>query len=354
MNSLTFGVWVAVSVLVGFTVRLVAQRIMAANRELATLSSVKEFVDAMNREVYAGARELEAAEQALTVVERAGMREELRLAVAGIRLGASVEHATPGDPALSRLFLVWSLAHNYGLAFGKLSDTVLEDLETRLAQRSTAYSAMAGARLTVIVLLILPAAAVVMGESMGMGSAYFLLLNPVGSLLLLVGALMACAGVWWTEALSVKALGGVGGRAGPRGEDPLEVACLLDVFSAGLAAGFPTSYAWAIASAHGPAEAVLVAALLKLGAGRQAWETLEKHELFGPVARQAAQQTRAGSELVRGINRHAKRLRQTVKDNAVANAEKILVTIAAPLTLCFLPAFIVVGLIPLVIGLAGF
>ena len=60
MNPLTCGVWVAVSVLAGFTVRLVVQRIMAANRELATLNSVKEFVDAMNREVYAGARELEA------------------------------------------------------------------------------------------------------------------------------------------------------------------------------------------------------------------------------------------------------------------------------------------------------
>lgn len=75
--------------------------------------------------------------------------------------------------------------------------------------------------------------------------------------------------------------------------------------------------------------------------------------MYGPVARQAAQQSRAGTALSQGSLKHARRLRRIAKDQAVANAERILVIIAAPLTLCFLPAFILVGLIPLVIGLAG-
>lgn len=361
MNPLTLAVWLVAGGLVAFTARLVVRRIVAAARELATLNDVKDFIDAMSREVHAGAREQMAAKHAVDVVERAGMREELRIATGRIGLGEAVDVAAPSEPALRRLFAVWALAGRHGLAFGQLADLLVEDLETRLSQRSAAHSAMAGARLTEMVLLFLPVAAVAMGESMGMGSVELLFFNPLGSVLLLVGVLLACAGVWWTESLSVKALGGVGGRAGPKAKrdehqdlaDPLEAACLLDVFSASLSAGLPTSKAWALASTNGPPEASLVATLLELGAGKLAWESLEKHPMFGPVARQAAQQTRAGSALSKGARRHAQRLRQSAKDTAVANAEKILVTIAAPLTLCFLPAFIVVGLIPLVIGLAG-
>ena len=56
------------------------------------------------------------------------------------------------------------------------------------------------------------------------------------------------------------------------------------------------------------------------------------------------------SEEILGL---ADRLRRTAGDRSRAGAERVLVAVAAPLTLCFLPAFVLVGLVPLVVGFAG-
>ena len=44
-------------------------------------------------------------------------------------------------------------------------------------------------------------------------------------------------------------------------------------------------------------------------------------------------------------------MRQDDNDAAVATAERAGVLIAAPLALCFLPAFMLLGLVPVVVGL---
>ena len=49
----------------------------------------------------------------------------------------------------------------------------------------------------------------------------------------------------------------------------------------------------------------------------------------------------------------AEHLRRVAADKATAGAEKVLIALAAPLTLCFLPAFVFVGLLPLAIGMAS-
>ena len=74
---------------------------------------------------------------------------------------------------------------------------------------------------------------------------------------------------------------------------------------------------------------------------------------YGPVARQAVQQTRAGTRLAEGAKAQARRIRQHSLNQVEAGAERVLIAVAAPLTLCFLPAFVLIGLVPLVIGLAG-
>uniref|UniRef100_UPI0025B98752 type II secretion system F family protein n=1 Tax=Corynebacterium sp. TaxID=1720 RepID=UPI0025B98752 len=96
-----------------------------------------------------------------------------------------------------------------------------------------------------------------------------------------------------------------------------------------------------------------VAGLLELGAGANAWKHLADDPDFGPVARRAAAQVRNGGRLSEAVTAQADRLRRRADDTARAGAERVLVAVAAPLTLCFLPAFVVVGLVPLVIGFAG-
>jgi len=70
------------------------------------------------------------------------------------------------------------------------------------------------------------------------------------------------------------------------------------------------------------------------------------------VARILESGVRSGARLADGIRIHATRLRQEEADRALAGAERVLVVVAAPLTLCFLPAFVLLGLIPLVVGFA--
>lgn len=359
ITGATYAVWAAVVGIIAVTVWAVVRRILRGRAELAQTQQIRSFVDSVAREVRAGARSHSAAEQALEVVEQEELREKLRIAVARIGLGDSPRAAAPEEPLARQFFGIWHVSARHGLGLGTMAELLVEDLDAQLSRRATAHSAMAGARLTVMVLLAMPMGAVLLGQTMGLDSFRLLIGHPLGNVLLLAGVMLAGAGVWWTEALSVTVLGGVGGRAGPTKEDPsehvedpLDAARMLDVFAAGLNAGLPLSHAWDAATAEGSAELTLVTALLELGAGEEAWRRLEKHTMFGPVARQAAQQTRAGTMLATGVGKHASRLRRMAADRAQASSEKILVVIAAPLTLCFLPAFVLVGLVPLVLGLA--
>lgn len=347
-------VLVVVSAMVAGTAWSVVRRIISMTTHARRVEHVREFVDAVAREVQAGARPVVAAEHAVQFVDDATLKERLGILVRRVRLGDRPSDLRVSDQHVNHFLRLWQISAHHGVALGGLASLYVEDLDTHMARHSTASSALAGARITMIVLLSLPVGAVFLGESMGLGTAGLLLGSPLGSALLLVGTVFACAGVLWSEALTVTVLGGVGGRAGPtKGDDPLDVARLFDVFAAALDAGFPVVQAWEIASVQARESIRRVTALLALGAGESAWMALAKQPMYGPVARQAAQQTRSGTTLAHGVRAQATRLRRQACNRATAGAEKVLVAMAAPLTLCFLPAFVLVGLIPLVIGLAG-
>lgn len=61
----------------------------------------------------------------------------------------------------------------------------------------------------------------------------------------------------------------------------------------------------------------------------------------------------SGSAMTTGLHRIARDLRARAADQATAAAERAGIFIALPLAACFLPAFIVLGLAPIVISLAG-
>ncbi|GAA4704340.1 hypothetical protein GCM10023215_50040 [Pseudonocardia yuanmonensis] len=96
------------------------------------------------------------------------------------------------------------------------------------------------------------------------------------------------------------------------------------------------------------------AGLLELGsAPAEAWAAVGSVpglEAFGRAARRSAD---TGAGLARVARSEAARLRAGLTDVAEAKAERAAVLIAAPLGVCFLPAFLAVGIAPVVIGLAG-
>lgn len=101
--------------------------------------------------------------------------------------------------------------------------------------------------------------------------------------------------------------------------------------------------------------------LLALGAdAATAWDQVARDGADQPgaeevdsLARMARRSARSGASLASAIGELAEQRRSGVEDAAAARAERAGVLIGGPLGLCFLPAFVCLGIVPVVIGLAG-
>lgn len=138
----------------------------------------------------------------------------------------------------------------------------------------------------------------------------------------------------------------------------LAAAADVELFAACSAAGLNQAQASAaVASVSSPQAAQYwqqVANLLGLGVPAQrAWELMLKTQELGELAALASTAEHSGSALIDNCARLARRLRAEAKEEATSRAEKAGVLIALPLTLCFLPAFLVLGLAPVVISLGS-
>ena len=158
---------------------------------------------------------------------------------------------------------------------------------------------------------------------------------------------------------------GLGTRAPARAPaatkpDPLAVAASLDVLAVCLTAGMAVaSAAAATAPTSPPALAALLrraADVLALGADpATAWSAapgeVDRHcEALLRLARRSAS---SGAALADSVAELAVSVRQETADAARAAAERASVLIAGPLGLCYLPAFVCLGIVPVVAGLAG-
>jgi pilus assembly protein TadC len=145
-----------------------------------------------------------------------------------------------------------------------------------------------------------------------------------------------------------------------RSRDPLAVASSLEVFAACLTSGMAVATA---AAATGPSAprglaGVLVRAadLLMLGADpATAWSDPDRSgdQRIEALLRLARRSASSGTALAQGVGELAEQSRLDAGDAAQAAAERASVLIAGPLGLCYLPAFLCLGIVPVVVGLAG-
>ena len=153
--------------------------------------------------------------------------------------------------------------------------------------------------------------------------------------------------------------------------DPLAAASSFDVLAACLRCGMAVSTA---ASATAPSAPVPLARmlnraadLLALGAEpATAWTNLPSTRVGPPALRAgpadnhadallrlARRSALSGAALAQGVAELADHSRHEAADAASAAAERASVLIAGPLGLCYLPAFVCLGIVPVVAGLAG-
>lgn len=148
------------------------------------------------------------------------------------------------------------------------------------------------------------------------------------------------------------------GRAGPAETGSL--ARMLDLLAVALLAGLPTHLALgAVGDAVAPIDPGVAAPLhaaaarVRLGATpAQAWREVPGADQLAPVASVLARATDGGGSVRAALDHAAGRMRADADSAATARAERAAVLVAGPLGLCFLPAFVCLGVLPVVVGLA--
>lgn len=129
----------------------------------------------------------------------------------------------------------------------------------------------------------------------------------------------------------------------------------LDLLAACLAAGLPVRRAVSVVADafEGPVaeELTRVGSLTELGMpDARAWRTLVGHPQLGPAATDLVRSVESGTLLVEGLQRHADRAREVRQSTLQVNARRVGVRSILPLMTCFVPAFLLLGVVPSVVS----
>ncbi|WP_253887742.1 type II secretion system F family protein [Actinokineospora diospyrosa] len=139
----------------------------------------------------------------------------------------------------------------------------------------------------------------------------------------------------------------------PRKVDALRLAATWDLLAACLQAGLPVPTAISAVS-EDLSSLRDVAEQLALGADpRQAWAAALDCPHTKDLARAARRTARSGAGLAEVAARLAAEVRDQVEQQAEARAQRASVLITLPLGLCYLPAFLTLGVLPVVLGLTA-
>lgn len=184
-------------------------------------------------------------------------------------------------------------------------------------------------------------------------------LVPVASVLLLGPVVGVVAALVATPAAraGVASLATAGER---RRERLLErqLPLALDLVVAVLASGRPAVVAFAVVGEVVPSpladELQAVAARLRSGSDPAAvWDVLARRPVLAPVGRAFRRAEQSGSPVADVLAAAAADVRRDRASRARERARAVGVRTAAPLGLCFLPAFFLVGIVPTLIGVAS-
>jgi pilus assembly protein TadC len=174
----------------------------------------------------------------------------------------------------------------------------------------------------------------------------------VGGWLGLIVGVMGAIGCW-------KGLGRLEPRAVRQRRARLvaDLPTAVDLLAACLAGGgsWADSVEAVAGAIGGPvgAELASVSAQVRLGADpADAWLRLARDPVLAPLGRTAARASGSGAALAPTLARLARDQRRTARTAAEARAQAAGVRAVAPLGLCFLPAFVVLGIVPAIAGIA--
>jgi pilus assembly protein TadC len=129
----------------------------------------------------------------------------------------------------------------------------------------------------------------------------------------------------------------------------------LELLGACLAAGLParTACAAVVQAFDGPVADDLgqVLILLELGVAEVgAWKALGNHPQFGLAAGDLARSVESGTSMVEGLRQHATAAREARRGALQVLARGVGVRSVLPMMICFIPSFMLLGIVPAVVS----
>lgn len=126
----------------------------------------------------------------------------------------------------------------------------------------------------------------------------------------------------------------------------------LDLLSAAIAAGLPLRSAVSelLAVSDGPLAEDLRTVLNSVDLGRNeadAWRSLRDHPALGPMSVDLARSVESGTMIAAALQRHAAIARRNRRGEREARARTVGVKSVPPLMLCFVPAFLLISIVPI-------
>lgn len=167
-------------------------------------------------------------------------------------------------------------------------------------------------------------------------------------------AAVLTGGVLWRVLGRVESPQAVRRRRGLEQDLPVAVDLLVGAFRTGAAPA--PALALVAAALPGAVADELSAPCRRLALGAepgQVWRELGEHPQLGPLGRALARAHESGASVVGAGERLADELRQRAHAEVEARARSVSTKAAAPLGICFLPAFVLLGIVPVVAGLLG-
>lgn len=232
--------------------------------------------------------------------------------------------AARGDGArLAAIAAAWDVAEEAGAALAPALRGAAESLRDRADAERDVATALAGPRATTRLMAWLPVVGVVMAYVIGVDVVGALIGGPLGWAAATGGAGLLLGGRAWTRRLLRDA-----SRSGPvagAGHDLVAIA---------LAGGLSAPAACAIAedAAHRAGLAVEVTG-------------------DGSVARVLGIAERAGAPAIELLTAEARQERRTARADGRRKAELLAVRLLLPLGVCVLPAFVLLGVVPVVLAM---
>ncbi|WP_433267509.1 type II secretion system F family protein [Actinosynnema sp. CS-041913] len=199
--GLTFGVGGSIAgALTAMTVWHARRDRRKERDHLAATTAITEGLSAFVAELRAGAHPAQAAVSAAQDAEPPAT-EVLQTIAATSARGGNVETALAHTDA-RHLARAWRLSSEHGVPLAEVLEEVRQDLRQRTRFAHQFHARMAGPRASAAVLAALPVFGVLLGELTGSGPLDVLTSTAVGQVLLVVGAVLICAGLRWSAHLT--------------------------------------------------------------------------------------------------------------------------------------------------------